>query len=1067
MGDFEAFHPDLLGKLSRLARGILRDAGLAEDAVQDAVLAYLRKRPAGVKKEGWLTLAVVRAASEIRRDRARRGERHARAARSEVVEAETPGLEVFEVSKELQGAVERLDQAYRRVVIMHHWGGLSAREIAERQGLPENTVRTQLQRAHAKLWNDPQLRRLLGDDGRALQAFIALAAPRPWAVVLQLIPRSVRVASMLAVVVSMGVLLRATLPFPEAMPSLGLDPGRDSESVVGSPRGSELLPPPVAPPAGRTPDGRTAALSVRGIVSWPASLAPEAIALEVRGLTGRPPAGRVVAAVTCRSAPDGTFVASLPMTTGNGVWIQVVPAEPSAFWFVPEATFVAPGDPPPRDLPLQVYPADARISGRVRTSDGVPLSRSVVHAWEKEAGEVRATVPVAVDGEGRYRIDVPSCLAAIELGVVTGNVLGEVAVGKLAAGEARLQDIVLEAPRVVQGRIVGEDQAPLAGARVEDRSSPARSVGHSDEQGRFVLTVPGGSGNVLLHAELDGYASGTRVWSEGDEVLVLARGVELRGHARDRFGQGVEGALVSVRSSLGRVVETTTGPDGAFTLPHLPRAALDLELARPGRGLLRKELDLRDAANVLTRSFVLDDDRTIRGRVEDPSGRPIAGACVRTSPAPATGVRVGTGPDGRFELPGVPVTGARLHAERAGTTAVTIDAPDGVGEVVIVLSPTSELRGRALDAGTGLPIPAVRLTARACESGVKRTSSVQSPDGTWHLAWDDPPGTPVTLLLEADGYAGALLQCARTTAVGSPSTELIRLPRETEIVGIVRDPTGAPEPRARVKVVPTDPGVERLVKLPQARTDESGAFTLTGLPGGEFRVQALGLAWLPAWSEPLVVNGACTLPDLVLRPGSILKGRLLDHEGRPLAGEALELVQESVFPARTDAQGSFTIGPLDEGPATLRRVFQYSEPPPGGNPAARSVASPARQGSRSLRVEDLVRTLVIGPEGSGEIELRPRGNTRLTGKVVADGPFGPTAIHLRWIEPLRTGDPPPEIEQRGVVVEGDFFQLEALEPGRYRLEAESLGPGAILTGSTLVTLVESGTVELSPPLRLE
>ena len=77
--------------LRRIARGILFEPSLAEDAVQEAWLAALRTREHGPRAGGWLTNAVRNIAHGLRRDEARRERRERASARGESALKLMPG----------------------------------------------------------------------------------------------------------------------------------------------------------------------------------------------------------------------------------------------------------------------------------------------------------------------------------------------------------------------------------------------------------------------------------------------------------------------------------------------------------------------------------------------------------------------------------------------------------------------------------------------------------------------------------------------------------------------------------------------------------------------------------------------------------------------------------------------------------------------------------------------------------------------------------------------------------------------------------------------------------------
>jgi RNA polymerase sigma-70 factor (ECF subfamily) len=65
----------------------------------------------------------------------------------------TSGGQRPEIAK-LQGALERLPDPYRRVVLLHHVHGVALEEIAAGEGVPVGTIKSRLHRARARLVED-------------------------------------------------------------------------------------------------------------------------------------------------------------------------------------------------------------------------------------------------------------------------------------------------------------------------------------------------------------------------------------------------------------------------------------------------------------------------------------------------------------------------------------------------------------------------------------------------------------------------------------------------------------------------------------------------------------------------------------------------------------------------------------------------------------------------------------------------------------------------------------------------------------------------------------------------
>jgi DNA-directed RNA polymerase specialized sigma24 family protein len=92
--------------LRRLARGLLYDRDRADDVVQDAWLAALRRPPAPESMRAWLAGAVRKLARSTHRDERRRAVREERAARPEALPSAADTTARFEVLRALLDAVD-------------------------------------------------------------------------------------------------------------------------------------------------------------------------------------------------------------------------------------------------------------------------------------------------------------------------------------------------------------------------------------------------------------------------------------------------------------------------------------------------------------------------------------------------------------------------------------------------------------------------------------------------------------------------------------------------------------------------------------------------------------------------------------------------------------------------------------------------------------------------------------------------------------------------------------------------------------------------------------------------
>jgi RNA polymerase sigma-70 factor (ECF subfamily) len=157
-GDEQAL-AELYDRFGRVAYGValrvLRDAALAEDAVQDAFMAVWRTAagfdPDRGKASTWLlTLVHRRAVDVVRREERRRADvlDDAPVASGDATDE---AAEVREERRRIQTALAKLPPDQREALELAYYGGLSQAELAERLGVPLGTIKSRMFTALSRL----------------------------------------------------------------------------------------------------------------------------------------------------------------------------------------------------------------------------------------------------------------------------------------------------------------------------------------------------------------------------------------------------------------------------------------------------------------------------------------------------------------------------------------------------------------------------------------------------------------------------------------------------------------------------------------------------------------------------------------------------------------------------------------------------------------------------------------------------------------------------------------------------------------------------------------------------
>jgi RNA polymerase sigma-70 factor (ECF subfamily) len=150
-----------------LARRILRDDTLAEDAVQEAFLALWRTAARFVPERGkastWiLTLVHRRAVDLVRREEHRRADSLESA--PEVGGGAVEEEALLRLQRErVQKALKQLPDQQREALELAYYGGFTQSELAERLGQPLGTIKSRMFSGLSRL------RELLGEPGMEMQ----------------------------------------------------------------------------------------------------------------------------------------------------------------------------------------------------------------------------------------------------------------------------------------------------------------------------------------------------------------------------------------------------------------------------------------------------------------------------------------------------------------------------------------------------------------------------------------------------------------------------------------------------------------------------------------------------------------------------------------------------------------------------------------------------------------------------------------------------------------------------------------------------------------------------------
>ncbi len=346
-----------------------------------------------------------------------------------------------------------------------------------------------------------------------------------------------------------------------------------------------------------------------------------------------------------------------------------------------------------------------------------------------------------------------------------------------------------------------------------------------------------------------------------------------------------------------------SGADGRWRFDGLDPTSRCRARVRPAGRMASDEVVSYPSTPYEPVDLVLRADGVVELLATDATGAPIvADVVVRGGTASSTEVSsptqaVRTGADGRARLLGLPTGFVDLDVRVAGRavirTYVKVPAPKAV--VVRCGDPAGAVADGTVTDAAGTPIEGAHVVVATRPSrrtgGNADTLLLARTDakGTWRIA-GIPSGVFLGLSVAADGFVPATgIDARRGIAPRETLTFTTLLGRAAAAEGRVLDSGG--EALAGVRVS---------IEARETRTDASGRWRLDGLEAGpgELRVHAAGhylehspaeTSWGPGggvWVN-LEAGATAAAPAMVLRRGVRVEGKVLDEEGKPVAGAAV------------------------------------------------------------------------------------------------------------------------------------------------------------------------------------
>jgi RNA polymerase sigma factor (sigma-70 family) len=726
--------------------------------------------------------------------------------------------------------------------------------------------------------------------------------------------------------------------------------------------------------------------------------------------------------------------------------------------------------------------AQATIDGIVLAPDGKPVAGAVVTArlvtmWRPGGMSFGTERPL------------PAAMAVSDRG---GSFkLAKLPAGKyvIAAADARhagAYERDVEAPAAgrvelrlgaggfpLSGQVLDQGGGPIPGARVMAQGRwLAMFTAVTSPQGEYRMMLPESISEIIVVAS--GYGplrlSG-RIQGEERRVLRLAPAARVSGQVL-AGGRGVAGAavrLLPVGSSMGRdrwEEEVTADEDGRFVIADLP--AFEFRpFVRHGALVTgaRTLLSLR-AGGEERIQLPLERGATVRGRIRDPAGRPIAGAGVGVTEARRGGIdgaAVGTlvemsaDGNGRFVLEGIPPGPVDFHPAAMGYSPEdrTVDlGAQPVAEVELVLRPSIGVSG-VVHRSDGSPAVNAEVRAKSRPAnGRGGRASFGSADSAGRFEVRGLAQGDVTLT----AWLGreAVLLAPFPLRDDEHKEVNIALRPGAFVSGVVKWDDGRPAAGVRVRgsggPAAPRPGesIGYDVMIDAVLTDAQGKFTIGPFLPGEARLAAFAPGEREAGSSAPRPNQATILvaegqqvggAEMVLSTGSQhVAGTAMSRTGSALPGATLIAVQE--LPGRRPYRGD----------------IQARQSISGGDGAF--VLEGLARGTFTIfgRHPDHPDVQVAGVKaGTSDVKVRFPEPATITGTVALKRGV-PAKEFFVAVEPVRPGERGPgtaEFPRLDVKDAKGAFTAPKLSPGTYDVTA--MTSDGLVARASNVTLAEGET----------
>ena len=632
------------------------------------------------------------------------------------------------------------------------------------------------------------------------------------------------------------------------------------------------------------------------------------------------------------------------------------------------------------------------LTGLVIDTLGDPVAGAEVEAsWRDATGPGSRGAKTGADG--RYRIADAATKPVTRVTVRAAKFLPAEREGPQPADG--VLDFVLERGGSIAGIVRGYDATFPPSFRVKvqvERKSSSRSNSEhefTDPAGAFRVDDLG-PGTYTIEVVAGRYASVTK-----PELVVVAEQVTdagtltlpsrfvLRGRAvaaRDRApvtGATVKVALVDVPEHPAAVGAKTswtetTASDGTFATTELPEGTFEVVVDHPQFAQARTRVSFRPDADTPEVTLELFGGGALTGTVLNGKLDPVPGVRIVAAQGTEGDSRVAdTGSDGRYFIDGLaPGTYTVTRRQERGGSPAGLDTKLTTireGETTIVDfddKPSVVVSGIVKRGDVPIPSAAIHFVPMDVDAPRSGTPTRSDGDGGYQVGLRHGGRYQVSVVFGVRGGANGH-NVLTVTIPDVPEVRQDIVFNVQSISGRVVDPERRGVKGVLVTAIPDGAAAVGSALQSTTMTIDDGVFRLEAIEPATYRVTARARGYGQGELYPVAVNNDYTpIPDLELNltRGWIMRGRLLDPEGRGVPGAMVVVAPEGAaesgyLPAQTDGTGAFRITAPADAPVSVAAIsttfapaVQTNVEPPPDDDASEVVLHATPGGKVRVRV---------------------------------------------------------------------------------------------------------------------